>query len=224
MGTACCGVQQADVAEKMVVEGAPAGQAAPVKPQKGAAGQGAGTIALTAEALRADALQAAQGAPQDQDFDCQSEGGQSATSSRASSGYGEMSKEQRGEAKRIIKEFVRTMVKGRNLTVVPASGKPRPCFVSMSRKLDTLKIRAGEKDKQARPIPLTDIEEILVGTDTQGSQACEGLETPLDDLCVTLVLSGGDCITFRMPDMESRDTLVMCLTMFSNEARTKAGM
>merc|ERR1719359_1628551 len=100
-------------------------------------------------------MTAAQKDPNDRDFDCQSEGGRSlgagSSASRASSGYEGMSKEQRGEAKRIIKEFVRTMVKGRSLTVVPANGNVRTCFVSMSRKLDTLKIRASEKkDQQAR--------------------------------------------------------------------------
>mmetsp|Transcript_121807 Transcript_121807/g.190262 ORF Transcript_121807/g.190262 Transcript_121807/m.190262 type:complete len:215 (+) Transcript_121807:133-777(+) len=150
----------------------------------------------------------------DRDIDEQSEG----AGSRNSSCDG-MTKEQQKEAKRIIKEFVRTMVKGRQLTVVPVSGKPRSCFVSMNRKLDTLKIRANQNDKNSRAIPLADIEEIVVGTDTAGSQACEGLETPLDDLCVTVVLASLDCITFRMADMEARDTLVMCLGMFSNNAR-----
>jgi len=227
MGSACCGVESGDIAQKQQVAAGLDGQA-PIPAQKvlSQGGQG-GIVPLTAEALRADALNAAAGAPQERDFDERSEGGQSigasSTGSR-SSGYEGMSKEQRGEAKRIIKEFVRTMVKGRSLTVVPASGKPRNCFVSMSRKLDTLKIRASEKDKgQARPIPLVDIDEILVGTDVSGSAACEGLETPLDDFCVTLVLTSMDCITFRMPDMDARDTLVMCLTMFSNEARAKAG-
>lgn len=230
MGQACCGVKNGDIAAKTQVgvdglqafpDGAIAGAPAPVQPQKAGAKE---ATALTAEALRADALSAAAGAPQDRDFDARSEGGQSigasSTGSR-SSGYDGMSKEQRQEAKRIIKEFVRTMVKGRNLTVVAANGNVRTCFVSMSRKLDTLKIKASEKDKQSRPILLVSIEEILVGTDVAGSEACEGLETPLDDLCVTLVLTSLDCITFRMPDMDSRDTLVMCLTMFSNEARAK---
>lgn len=226
MGQACCGVKNGDIATKTQVDsvpaapdGAPGGAApaAPVPPQKGAAA----AAPLTAEALRADAMSAAAGAPRERDFDERSEGGQSIGASSTGSGYDGMSKEQRTEAKRIIKEFVRTMVKGRNLTVVAANGNARTCFVSMSRKLDTLKIKASEKDKQSRPIPLVDIEEILVGTDVAGSQACEGLETPLDDFCVTLVLTSMDCITFRMPDMDSRDTLVMCLTMFSNEARAK---
>jgi len=224
---ACCGVQSADIAAKTQVgTGDPENSdgAAPIQLQKAAAAgdQGGGMQPLTAEALRADAMSAAAGAPKDRDFDEQSEGGRSAGASSTGSGYEGMSKEQRGEAKRIIKEFVRTMVKGRSLTVVPSTGKCRTCFVSMSRKLDKLKIRASEKkDSQERPIPLVDIEEIFAGTEISESQACEGLETPLDDLCVTLVLTSGDCLTFRMPDMESRDTLVMCLTMFANEARAK---
>lgn len=219
MGLACCSVQNGDIAvkEQVAAKGPP--------PKAAKAEEHTGTLPLTAEALRSEAHNAAMKVPKDKDFDERSEGGESFKSgtSRASSGYEGMTKEQRSEAKRIIKEFVRTMVKGRTLNVVPANGNVRACFVSMSRKLDTLKIRASEKDKQARAIPLVDIEEILVGTDVGGSQACEGLETPLDDLCVTLVLTSADCITFRMQDMESRDTMVMCLTMFSNEARAKEG-
>jgi len=160
--------------------------------------------------------------------DDRSEGGQSdgrsSTGSHGSSGYEDMTKEQRTEAKRIIKDFVKSMVKGRQLHVVLASGQVRTVLVSLSRKLDVLKIKANQNDKQVRSVPLASVDEIIVGQDAGGSAAVEGLETPLDDLSVTLALTTQECITFRMPDMEARDTLVMCFTMFSNEARQKAGV
>mmetsp|Transcript_60092 Transcript_60092/g.176344 ORF Transcript_60092/g.176344 Transcript_60092/m.176344 type:complete len:231 (+) Transcript_60092:75-767(+) len=147
----------------------------------------------------------------------------SATSSAGSSSYDTWTREQKAEAKRIIKDFVKSMVKGKNLHVVLPNGQIRTVLASLSRALDVLKIKAGSnKEAQARAIPLSSIDEILVGTDIGDSEACEGMETPLDELSVTLALSSQECITFRMADIEARDTLVMCLTMFSNEARAKA--
>eukprot|EP00747_Dinoflagellata_sp_TGD_P168006 gnl/TRDRNA2_/TRDRNA2_193465_c0_seq1.p1 gnl/TRDRNA2_/TRDRNA2_193465_c0~~gnl/TRDRNA2_/TRDRNA2_193465_c0_seq1.p1 ORF type:complete len:354 (-),score=59.30 gnl/TRDRNA2_/TRDRNA2_193465_c0_seq1:67-981(-) len=133
--------------------------------------------------------------------------------------FQEMTKDQRLEAKRLIKDFVKTMVRGRQFSVIMPNGVLRNCHCSLSRKLDALVIRSSPKDKNERKIPLTSIEEILAGSDKTESAAFEGLKTPLDDLSVTLALNSGECISFRLPDMEARDTLVMCLTMFSNQVR-----
>lgn len=125
--------------------------------------------------------------------------------------------EQRRQAKQLVKDFVTTMVKGTHITVVAPSGEARACFFSLTRELDTLKVQARQgKDVRSRPIALSSIEEILVGT-----LAFQALDTSLDDFRVTLVLDSSDCVTFQLPDMEARDTLVMCLTMFCNEARSK---
>eukprot|EP00747_Dinoflagellata_sp_TGD_P166984 gnl/TRDRNA2_/TRDRNA2_190629_c0_seq1.p1 gnl/TRDRNA2_/TRDRNA2_190629_c0~~gnl/TRDRNA2_/TRDRNA2_190629_c0_seq1.p1 ORF type:complete len:216 (+),score=59.62 gnl/TRDRNA2_/TRDRNA2_190629_c0_seq1:104-751(+) len=160
-------------------------------------------------------------APQAIETDAQSEGG-SSHASQTSSQMNEMTKDQRVEAKRIIKEFVKSMVKGKGLAVVTASGKIRNCFVSLSRQLDKLKIKANAQEKQAREVLLADIDEIVAGAAAGESAACEGLETPLDDLTVTLALTSEECITFRMPDVEQRDTFVMCLSYFANQAKTGA--
>lgn len=132
--------------------------------------------------------------------------------------YEEMTKKQRQAAKHLVKDFVKTMVKGRQLSAVLTSGQVRTCFCVLNRSLDKLQIRASEKDKQGRTIPLATIAEIIVGSDASGSAASD-LETPLDDLSVTLVLDSDECITFRLPDLESRDHLAACLTMFSNQSR-----
>lgn len=150
--------------------------------------------------------------------DAKSEGGQSGTSQASGfSGQEEMSKEQRVEAKKLIKNFVRSMVKGQPMDVVLASGKMKTCFVCLSRQLDALKIKANEKDKQERRIPLASIEELFAGSDASADQG-----PMLDDLAVTISLISRECITFRMADIEARDTLVMCLTMFANEAKAQA--
>lgn len=153
--------------------------------------------------------------------DARSEGGQSDVSQVSGTSQGSMSTEQRAEAKTLIKTFVRSMVKGRKLDVVLANGQLKTCYVLLGRKLDALKIKASEKDKQERRVPLASIEEILAGNDlSQSDKVCD-IETPLDELSVTLSLSTEESITFRMHDADARDTLVMCLTMFANEAKAK---
>lgn len=224
----CCGVHQGQQPIQVINSSGEKGEpASPKPPQKANQTQGAADAPLAVSAMTAAIKAHEQQQQHDQrDFDLQSEGGQShhsraSSASAASSAYAEMSKEQRAAAKNIIKEFVRTMVKGKQIHVVLPNGNIRVCFVALSRKLDTLKIKANEKDKQSRNIALADIEEIVVGQDTGQSGAFEGLETPLDEMSVTLALQSSECITFRMPDPDSRDTLVMCLTMFANEARAK---
>lgn len=115
-------------------------------------------------------------------------------------------KEQQKQAKKVVKEFVKEMVKGKKISVMKQNGQLSTCTVSLTRALDALKIKAGG---QTREIALRDISEICAGTEVQD------IDTPLDDLCCTLML-GEDCITFRLVDMNGRDTFIMCLGMFCN--------
>eukprot|EP00439_Symbiodinium_sp_Y106_P080892 s2038_g19.t2 len=89
-------------------------------------------------------------------------------------------KEQRHQAKQVVKDFVKEMVKGRKMNVMTQAGQLKTCVVSLSRNLDALKIKVGA---QNRSIALRDVDEIAAGADV------EGISTPLDDLCATLVLS-----------------------------------
>ncbi|OLQ08047.1 hypothetical protein AK812_SmicGene8498 [Symbiodinium microadriaticum] len=54
---------------------------------------------------------------------------------------------------------------------------------------------------------LADVEEIHVGS------GLKRVDTPLDELCVTLILSSQDAVTFRFEDVEERDTFAACLLM-----------
>jgi len=145
--------------------------------------------------------------------------GVSTTTAGSGVDYDNMSESQKHrEAKHIIKVFVTGMVKGKEVVVVAPTGEYVDCILGLTRSLGTLKIKpAWPKDAQARKIALSSVDEILVGTDTGYSQ----METPLDEFCVTLVLTSADCVTFRMTDVESRDTLAACLAMFCNEARSE---
>lgn len=116
-------------------------------------------------------------------------------------------KEQKTEAKKVVKDFVKKMVKGEKMNVMTESGSLKACTCFLSRGLDTLKIKVGT---QQRNIALMEIEEIQVGTEVTG------VSTPVDELCATLMLAGGDCLSFRLPDVNARDTFVMCLLMFCN--------
>merc|ERR1719350_2134500 len=124
--------------------------------------------------------------------------------------YQEMTKEERKEAKGLVKDFVKGMVKGRQFNVIAASGELRTCVCSLSRRLDKMKVSVGDKEKRVREIPLTDVVEVAAG-DVDGPDK--------DNRAVTLTLSSDECITFKLPDTEARDQLVTCLNMFSNQAR-----
>lgn len=116
-------------------------------------------------------------------------------------------KAQQKQAKKVVKDFVKEMVKGKKMNVMKQNGSLTSCSVSLTRALDALKIKAGG---QTREIQLVDIAEICAGTEVQD------IDTPLDDMCATLMLASEDCITFRMPDLNARDTFIMCLLMFCN--------
>mmetsp|Transcript_12566 Transcript_12566/g.21508 ORF Transcript_12566/g.21508 Transcript_12566/m.21508 type:complete len:193 (-) Transcript_12566:35-613(-) len=125
-------------------------------------------------------------------------------------GEEEALKVQRKKAKKMVKVFVKEMVRGRKLEVVLKTGKRKASACSMSRSLDALKVKlAGH----AKTIQLADVEEIHAGTDLKR------VDTPLDELCVTLILASQDAITFRLDDVEDRDTFAACLLMFVQRAQ-----
>merc|ERR1712232_1269400 len=112
------------------------------------------------------------------------------------------------QARQIVKDFVREMVKGKKMAVMKSNGSLSTVTVSLSRDLKSLKVKARGS---TRAIALQkDIEEIHPGAEV------DGIDTPADELCATLMLASGDCITFRLNDINARDTFVYCLLMFCN--------
>jgi len=82
------------------------------------------------------------------------------------SSYADMTKDQKLETRKVVKEFVKAMVRGQQLSIVAASGELRTCFCSISRKLDILKVSVGEKGKSSqrtREIPLSLVTEVAAG-------------------------------------------------------------
>eukprot|EP00746_Dinoflagellata_sp_MGD_P164441 gnl/MRDRNA2_/MRDRNA2_93068_c0_seq1.p1 gnl/MRDRNA2_/MRDRNA2_93068_c0~~gnl/MRDRNA2_/MRDRNA2_93068_c0_seq1.p1 ORF type:complete len:301 (+),score=82.62 gnl/MRDRNA2_/MRDRNA2_93068_c0_seq1:48-950(+) len=121
-----------------------------------------------------------------------------------------LSAEQQKQAKSVIKEFVKEMVRGRKMNVISKGGAVRSCTVSLARKLDSLKLQLGNNTKK---IALSEIADIHIGQDGPS------IDTPLDDMCCTMALTAGECLTFRFPDVTARDTFAMCMLMFVNGAR-----
>mmetsp|Transcript_98307 Transcript_98307/g.306738 ORF Transcript_98307/g.306738 Transcript_98307/m.306738 type:complete len:126 (-) Transcript_98307:91-468(-) len=122
----------------------------------------------------------------------------------------EAARAQQQQAKQLIKTFVKEMVKGKKHHVLAPSGDLKTCTVSLSRNLDSLRLKMGSTGKD---IALADVAEIRAGSEV------EGIKTPLDELCATLLLGSGGAISFRFGDIEARDTFILCVGMFADKQR-----
>lgn len=109
------------------------------------------------------------------------------------------------EASRIqqaMKSFVRSMVRGQQMEVIAPDGQLCTCSCSMDKRLKYFVI---ELKGSERKIALSSITEVFQGKEP------EDIDTPLDELCSTLMLERGDCISFHFPDVPAREHFAMCL-------------
>merc|ERR1711904_706510 len=113
------------------------------------------------------------------------------------------------EVKKMVKEFVRQMVKGRELGVLRADGALRPVLCGLNRSLDVFRIKSGET---VRKVPLGQVERVLHGA----SEELSDLETPLDDLCATLELDSSECISFKFAERKAAELFTLCMQLFSD--------
>mmetsp|Transcript_103877 Transcript_103877/g.292327 ORF Transcript_103877/g.292327 Transcript_103877/m.292327 type:complete len:264 (-) Transcript_103877:34-825(-) len=140
-----------------------------------------------------------------------------------------------GQAQHLVRNFVRGIVKGISATLLSAPGGPVPCVVSLDRGLKTMilkriwqvanaelpretSVHSSQLDR--RTIPLEQVCGIVLGDDVLGDAACLAAEA--SDLCVTLLLEGGQAVTLGFPDLEERDTFALCLSMFVDGRRVEA--
>lgn len=110
-----------------------------------------------------------------------------------------------GDAQQIIKQFIRSYVKGRRHTVLAGQNDEEDCLLTLNRKLTVLSLEKG------RTIPLLEVCQICVGLEQAEEQE---VDLPIDDLCVTFLLNDGQDVAFRFADIEERDTFAICLGMF----------
>lgn len=140
--------------------------------------------------------------------DAQSEGGRSVASVSVKKYMGYLSEPKSpAEVKKMVKDFVRQMVKGRDMSVLRADGALHPVLCRLTRELDVLKIKAGD---QTRKVQLAEVERIV-----HGAEELSDLETPLDESCATLELTNdGECISFKFPERKASELFTLCLQLF----------
>merc|ERR1712151_182994 len=81
----------------------------------------------------------------------QSEGGQSVASVSIRKYMGYMSEPKSpAEVKKMVKEFVRQMVKGREMSVLRADGALKPVLCGLMRSLDIFRIKSGSETRKVR--------------------------------------------------------------------------
>lgn len=142
----------------------------------------------------------------DEDSDCQKTDHTGSTSACSTPSEG-------ADAKTVVKQFVKSYVKGQHVDILSVNGGTTLCIATLDRKLAMLSIQRPGGSKQ-RHIPLQDIEEISIGTEAE-----DEVDLPLDDNCVTLLLEDGQGLGFRFRDAEDRDTFALCISMFVNSRR-----
>jgi len=107
---------------------------------------------------------------------------------------------------------VQTFVKGQRIKVVAGHDEEEDCLITLDRKLTMLSLQKG------RSISLSNVEQICVGLDAED----EGVDLPIDDLCVTFLLNDGRDVAFRFLDVEERDTFAICMSMFVDKLHGRA--
>lgn len=115
-------------------------------------------------------------------------------------------------AMQIINAFVDGMVRGRALNMLLPDGRTARSTLHMDRERTWLSIAGGAVPRPVRA-GLEGVNQIVVGTEA------EGIQLPLDDLCVTLVLEDGQIFGFCFEDEEARDTFALCMGMFVDARR-----
>lgn len=123
-------------------------------------------------------------------------------------------KKSSAEMKQLVKEFVREMVKGKEMNVLRADGSLMSVKCGLTRSLDTLRIKSGSESRQ---LGLKEVEKVLTGA----PEELGDLETPLDEACATLVLSN-ECISFKFADQERAEVFTLCLNLFIDGLRKKS--
>jgi hypothetical protein len=101
-----------------------------------------------------------------------------------------------------MKTFVKSMVRGRELSILSVDGQLRTCTCSFDRKLRNYNLVIN---KEMRSIPLARIREVFQGVEPAGIAA------PLDELCATIMLDCGEWLSFRFADVRERETFSLCL-------------
>lgn len=140
-------------------------------------------------------------------------GGQSvaSTSVRQYMGYLSQPKSAK-EVKQEVKNFVREMVKGREMGVLRADGAVKPVTCGLSRAIDVFKIKSGD---QLRKVEMKELLRVVCGV----AEDLDDLETTLDEKCATLEFQSGECISFKFAERKKVEIFTMCMQMLADGQR-----
>lgn len=112
-----------------------------------------------------------------------------------------------GSINRRMKVFVKSMVRGREMGTLDVDGQLHPCICSFDKKVQSFRVQVGI---DLRKIPLGNFMDVHQGLDPKD------LPIPLDELCTTIVLRSGECITLRLANIAEREEFAMCLQIISD--------
>lgn len=120
----------------------------------------------------------------------------------------------KAEVKKLVKDFVRQMVKGREMGVLRADGVLKPVKCGLTRSLDVFKIKSGS---ETRLLDLKEVARVVHGSPEDLSD----LETPLDENCSTLELESSECISFKFAERKAAELFTMCMQVFIDGLKKK---
>merc|ERR1712066_538023 len=130
------------------------------------------------------------------------------SSASTGSGYVSLNEEQKAremtKLQHMIRNFVMEFLQGVNLDAVLEDGSTAPCRCIMDSKLSVLMLQAQNITRQ---IDLTSIQEICSGQELVDLR----VTTPLDDTCVTIVMSDDQCVSFKFANVQAREHFATCM-------------
>lgn len=126
------------------------------------------------------------------------------------SGFVSLNEEQKGremlKLQHMIRVFVTEFIEGQGvcLDAMLEDGSLVPCRCVMDSSLSTLTL---EVHGVSRAIELNSVQEICAGAELRDLR----VSTPLDEFCVTLVMTNDQCMSFKFPDLQARDHFSTCM-------------
>mmetsp|Transcript_91095 Transcript_91095/g.257925 ORF Transcript_91095/g.257925 Transcript_91095/m.257925 type:complete len:196 (+) Transcript_91095:129-716(+) len=124
------------------------------------------------------------------------------------SGYISLNEEQKAremtKLQHMIRDFVTEFLAGVFLDAVLEDGSLVPCRCRMDSKISVLVLQVRQT---RREIDLNKIEEIYSGRELRDLR----VTTPLDDYCVTLVMTDDQCVSFKFENVQGREHFATCM-------------
>lgn len=130
------------------------------------------------------------------------------SSTTLGAGYVSLGEEQKSKEmmrlQHVIRDFVAEFLQGVYLDAVMEDGAVVPCRCSMDQKLTCMTLQV---DTAARRINLTSVQEIVSGSELRDLR----VSTPLDENCVTLVMTNDECVSFKFSGIQAREHFATCM-------------